>query len=110
MTAIPEHMWATHGGPGWLPRLASHADELEAGQLWQCCGSSSEVATLRAVALCRPPDSLAGIGDPDSCLMLRPVDLDRMRVEAVSLSAIYSAAGVRVHWLDHSQAPPNLVF
>jgi N-dimethylarginine dimethylaminohydrolase len=101
---------ATLGGPGWQERTASHLDELAAGALWQRCGVSSEVADLRAVALCRPPDSIAQIDDPDAALMLRPVDLGRLRAQARAVGDAYGAVGVRVHWLEHADAPPNLLF
>lgn len=106
MTVLP----STLGGPGWRPRERAHADELVAGTVWRACGVASEVAPLRAVALCRPPPSLDGVRDPASALQLAPVDRARMTTQAEALAARYRAAGVSVHWLDEPAAPPNQIF
>ena len=109
-TAGPEPA-SSLGGPGWLPRAASHVEELAGGVVWRPCGYRCEVAPLREVLICRPPDSLADLPDPRAWLMRRPVDLGRLREQAEAVAATFRAHGVTVHVATPpAQAPPNIVF
>jgi N-dimethylarginine dimethylaminohydrolase len=100
---------STHGGPGWVPRVASHADEVAAGSVWAPCGYRSETAVLRSVLLVRPPDSIAAVRRPGASLMLGPVDLPAMRAQCDALADRLRDHGVEVH-LASPAATPNAVF
>ncbi len=102
---------STLGGPGWLPRQASHADEVSAGQLWQRSGYRSEVSALCSVMLCWPPDSIAAIENPQHNLMLGQVDLGELREQAQSVAETYRRNGIDVQLARPGPAaPPNLIF
>lgn len=102
---------STLGGPGWLQRQDSHADEIRAGQLWQRSGYRSEVSPLRSVLLCWPPDSIATITSPQRSLMLGQVDLGEMREQAAAIAQTLRRSGVEVHLAKPGPtAPPNIVF
>ncbi|GGY47209.1 MULTISPECIES: dimethylarginine dimethylaminohydrolase family protein [Streptomyces] len=100
---------STHGGPGWVPRVASHGDEVAAGEVWAPCGYRSETAALRSVLLVRPPDSVAAVGRPGASLMVGPVDLPAMRAQCEALADRLRGNGVEVH-LTSPEATPNVVF
>lgn len=118
--APPSALPSTLGGPGWLPRAGSLADDLAAGALWRRAGSCSEVAALRTVLLVEPPDSLAAVSDPGAMLMLERVDPAKIRAEYEGLCAAFAAEGVGVlrYRADPADpadpglpgAPPNLIF
>lgn len=100
---------ATFGGPGWVFRQGSMAEDL--GPYWTVMGTRSEVHPLRTVLLVNPPDRLGSIENPDASLMLERVDLGRIRAEFQALAAAYEAEGVTVHRYDPpADAPPNLIF
>ncbi|MEU9606535.1 arginine deiminase family protein [Streptomyces sp. NPDC048057] len=100
---------STHGGPGWVPRVASHVDDVAAGEVWTPCGYRSETAALRSVLLVRPPDSIAAVRRPDDSLMLGSVDLPAMRAQCDALADRLRDNGVEVH-LTSPAATPNVVF
>lgn len=100
---------STHGGAGWVPRAASHVDEVAAGSVWAPCGYRSETAALRSVLLVRPPDSIAAVRRPGASLMLGPVDLPAMRAQCEALADRLRDHGVEVH-MAAPEAAPNVVF
>ncbi len=100
---------STHGGPGWVPRVASHVDEVAAGGVWAPCGYRSETAALRSVLLVRPPDSIGAVRRPGASLMLGPVDPAAMRAQCDALADRLRGYGVEVH-LASPEATPNVVF
>lgn len=100
---------STHGGPGWIPRVASHTDEVAAGGVWEPCGYRSETAALRSVLLVRPPDSIAGVRRPGASLMLGAVDLPAMRAQYEALADRLRDHGVEV-LLTAPDTTPNVVF
>lgn len=102
---------ATYGGPGWVPRSASHARDVAEGRFWHRCGVTSEVAPLREVMLSWPSDALAAVDDLDALLLLEAVDLPLMRRQTDGLVAFYERHGVRVHLVrPEPPPPPNFVF
>ncbi|MYR48479.1 amidinotransferase [Streptomyces sp. SID4928] len=100
---------STHGGPGWVPRVASHAEEVAAGAVWTPCGYRSETAALRSVLLVRPPDSVGAVRRPGASLMVGLVDLPAMRAQCDALADRLRDDGVEVH-LAAPEASPNVVF
>ncbi|HVY29590.1 MAG TPA: arginine deiminase family protein [Polyangiaceae bacterium] len=69
------------------------------------------MATLREVLLAWPGDELSFTGDPDQQLMLRAIDLGKIRQQASALAEIYRASGVVVHFHSASvRPPPNFIF
>lgn len=88
---------STHGGPGWVPRVATHVDEVAAGGVWAPCGYRSETAALRSVLLVRPPDSIAAVRRPGTSLMVGQVDLPAMRAQCDALADRLRDHGVEVH-------------
>ncbi|MFD8722481.1 dimethylarginine dimethylaminohydrolase family protein [Streptomyces sp. NPDC059629] len=102
---------ATLGGPGWVGRAASHAQEVAEGALWARCGQRSETAPLRSVLLMRPPGSLGRVSSPNKQLMHAPVDLTAIRQETLAVRDAFEKCGVTVHLVDPgTDAPPNIVF
>lgn len=102
---------ATHGGPGWRPRTASHADEIAAGSPWSPYAVRSEVAPLRAVLLAEPGEELAFEEPPDTHLMLERVDVETIRAQAEGIAEVYRREGVEVHTYRADRLPPpNLIF
>lgn len=95
---------AAYGGSGWTPRSSTLAEEL--GTVWASCGIRSEWEPLRAVLLHRPGTELDGLDDPDSHLMLAPVDADRLREQHDAMAEAYRAAGVEVRYVEPSEVPP----
>jgi N-dimethylarginine dimethylaminohydrolase len=99
------------GGPGWIPRTGSHAEEVAAGVPWQRCGYRSEWAPLSAVLLARPPACIADIAVPSRYLMVDRVDLAAMSVQANAIACAYRRHGIRVLFLaPPADCPPNVVF
>ncbi|MFF8035480.1 MULTISPECIES: dimethylarginine dimethylaminohydrolase family protein [unclassified Streptomyces] len=99
------------GGPGWIPRTATHEEEVRAGERWTRCGYRSEWAPLREVLLARPHTGIASVTDPAAQLMRAPVDPGRMREQFAALTETYRAQGVRVHVFEPPPtAGPNIVF
>jgi N-dimethylarginine dimethylaminohydrolase len=102
---------ASFGGPGWKPRDATHAEEVEAGRLWAPYGVSSEVGRLEAVLLAWPGAELDIRDDPDEHLMLDRVDVARIQRQARAIADFFRARGVRVHVHRPAVAPPpNYIF
>lgn len=103
---------STLGGLGWRSRSGSHADDLAAGTVWRPCGSSSEVAPLRAVLLVRPPATVAtAAARPDEHLMLDAVDPSAMRRELDAVVDTFRRLGVDVHVAQPpDDAPCNVIF
>lgn len=109
-TAGPD-LASSLGGPGWSPRTASHVEELAGGAIWRPCGYRCEVAPLREVLICRPPDSLGDLPDPRAWLMRQRVDLGRLREQAENVAETLRGHGVGVHVATPpAHAPPNIVF
>ncbi len=101
---------ASFGGPSWVPRVQSHCQELKSEVFWSPCGVSQEWAPLRSVLLTWPQDSLA-TDNLDAALLLRRVDVQRMRRQTEQLAAFYEAQGIRVYlYRPTTVAPPNLIF
>ena len=99
----------TLGGPAWIPRRRSHAEEL--GDLWGDCGCCSEVGRLRAVLLAWPGDELLINGDPDRYLMLDRVDVPMIQRQATEIARSYASLGMDVQIFHPSRKPsPNLIF
>ena len=110
-TPAPGIEAATYGGPGWMGRPATHAEEVAEGRLWARCGVTSEVAPLREVVLSWPSDRLAAVDDADAHLLLEAVDVHAMRQQAEALVTFYESHGVRVHMVRRDPPPPpNFVF
>lgn len=86
---------SAYGGPGWSPRLASHAEEL--GTIWRG-GLDSEWRKLTHVLLAEPTGAVAG-ADPEAAQYLAPVDLARARAEHDLMAEAYRAAGVDVDYV-----------
>jgi arginine deiminase len=104
-----EHEEAAHGGPGWLPRNTSMAEEL--GTVWTPCGVDSEYGTLRTVLLHRPGPELNGISNPSDALFLEQPNLARAQAQHDGLAAAYEESGVRVCYIQESAGThPNLCF
>lgn len=102
---------ATHGGPGWRPRTASHDEEIAAGSPWSPYSVRSEVAPLRAVLLAEPGEELDFDEPPDSHLMLERIDVETIRAQAEGIAEVYRGEGVEVHTYRADRLPPpNLIF
>jgi N-dimethylarginine dimethylaminohydrolase len=102
---------STLGGPGWLPRTASHAEETRAGLIWTPCGCRSDVAPLRAVLIAVPPARIGAVADAGGMLMHDRVDLAVIRAQADALAAAYRDEGITVHLgRVPDDASPNIVF
>jgi len=100
---------ATFGGPGWVFRKGTMAEDL--GTHWSSMGTGSEVERLRSVLLVEPPESLGRVDDPDASLLLSRIDLGKIRAEYEQLAGAYEAAGVVVHrYRPPDSAPPNVIF
>lgn len=95
---------SAYGGPGWTPRTRALRDEL--GSLWRACGIASEWEPLRAVLLHRPGPELDGLGDPDTTLMLQPMEPDEVRTQHDQLAQAYRDNGVQVHHVEPEETPP----
>jgi N-dimethylarginine dimethylaminohydrolase len=94
-----------------VPRVGSHAEDVEAGALWTRCGYRSEWEPLRAVMLARPPDSFAGVDAAEDQLMTGSADLGAMRAETDEIAQVYRRNGVEVHLVEPpATCPPNIVF
>lgn len=114
----PGPLPSTLGGPGWLPRAGTLADDLRLGRHWGGAGCASEVGSLRRVLLVEPPGSLGAVEDPGAMLMHARIDLSAIRDEYAGLCAAYAAAGVEVvryraeprPGAQAGEAPPNLIF
>jgi N-dimethylarginine dimethylaminohydrolase len=98
---------STFGGTGWVPRVASHRDDVEGGVLWHPCGVFDEVSPLREVLLSWPSERFAQPGDSDAALMLSWPDLGQLRRETSALKVFFEAQGVVVH-LHKPVTPPPL--
>ncbi len=102
---------ATHGGPGWRPRTASHDEEIAGGEIWSPYAVRSEVAPLKAVLLAQPGDELDFPEPPDAHLMLERIDVTAIRAQAGAVADAYRAEGVEVHLFRSERTPPpNLIF
>lgn len=95
---------SAYGGPGWTPRTTTLREEL--GSLWGSCGLSSEWEPLRAVLLHSPGSELDGLGDPDTALMLEPLEPERLREQHDEMARVYEDNGVRVHYVAPDRVPP----
>ncbi len=105
-TLTPGAEPSTLMGPGWRPRVATHAAEI--GTVWASCGVSRETDPLRAVLLAWPGD-LDFEGEPADQLMHAWPDLGRMREQATAIAEFYASQGVEVHWMRDGRSP-NVVF
>jgi N-dimethylarginine dimethylaminohydrolase len=102
---------ATYGGPGWLPRLASHREEVMEGRIWRPCRVSSETAPLKAVLLALPGQEMDFCEPPDAWLMLERPDRSVLEAQVRALAGLYARHGVEVHFSRPSHAPPpNFLF
>lgn len=101
---------SAYGGGGWVPRRELHGGEL--GRLWAPYRIDSEWRRLTAVLVHRPGDELAAaIDDPDSVLMLAPLDLGRAREQHAAMVEAFRACSVEVHdVLPAGPAKPNQMF
>ncbi len=100
---------AAYGGEGWSPRTQSLREEI--GRVWGKCGVDTEWSPLKAVLLHRPGPELEGLTDPRAFQMLAPLDAGRARKQHDALAQAYRDAGVAVHYVKPSKAPPpNLIF
>ncbi len=108
---VPRDQAASFGGPGWKQRVAAHAQEILAGQLWSPYAVSSEIGRLEAVLLAWPGAEL-DVGDqPDEHLMLGRVSVPRIQRQARAIADFYRSQDVRVHLHRPPVAPPpNYVF
>jgi len=106
----PDALPATYGGATFTLRTADHASDVADGRWWRRMGVTDEVSPLREVLLAVPPDTLAGVTDPDAALMLGVPDLPTMRRQLQDLARAYAQCGVAVHLHDERSAPPNVVF
>ena len=100
---------AAYGGDNWSPRTTKHREEI--GRIWQG-GIDSEWRPLKSVLLHRPgPELLAAQDDPDSALMLAPVDLGRAQAEHDAMTQAFRAQNVDVYFVGpDADCPPNLMF
>jgi arginine deiminase len=99
---------AAYGGPGWLPRPSSLAEEVASpeGRIWAGLSLSDEWSTLVAVLLHRPGPELDVAGDPNQALMLQAAELALTRVQHDVLAETYRRSGVAVHYVDPPVTPP----
>ncbi len=101
---------ASFGGPGWMARKGSYREDLEAGVYGGRCGVTQESAPLKRVVLAWPQDSLDTM-DLDAALLLRKVDLKKLRSQTENIALFYEDKGVRVVvYKPRELAPPNLIF
>lgn len=100
---------AAYGGDGWSPRSTSLADEV--GGLWGNCGIATEWTRLKSVLLHRPGEELGASVDPNSVLMIEPLDLARAQAQHDGMAEAYRSLGVAVHYVDPlGTAKPNQMF
>lgn len=101
---------AAYGGAGWVPRAKPHQAEL--GGLWAPYAVDSEWRRLTAVLLHAPGQELVqAIADPQSALMLEPLNFDRACSQHAGMADAYRAAGVAVHYVDPKKTNfPNQMF
>jgi len=101
---------SAYGGAGWVQREKSHGNEL--GGLWAPHKIDSEWRPLLAVIVHEPGSELAAaMDDPDSVLMLEPLDLPRARDQHVSMVEAYRSLGIDVHQMKPAGTPtPNQMF
>ena len=99
----------TWGGPAFKVRGQRHEQELN-NALWRKCGVNSECTALTSVTLGWPGDILGHISNPNEALLLRPVNLERIREQTLAIKAAYEAQGVEVT-ISRCDAPlPNFIF
>jgi N-dimethylarginine dimethylaminohydrolase len=102
---------ATFGGPGWIQREGTHADDVAGNAVWRRCGVCCEGHRLQAVLIAWPGDELLAKGVPDEHLFLGPVSTDVMRAQALGIVRRFQAHGVTVHVHRPKRRPPaNFVF
>ncbi|MFQ5399411.1 MAG: dimethylarginine dimethylaminohydrolase family protein [Anaerolineae bacterium] len=89
---------AAYGGEGWSPRVTHLRQEL--GSIWGACGVSTEWSRLKAVLLHRPGREIAASADPNTMLMLAPLDLARAQAQHDAIAQAYKDAGVTVHYVE----------
>lgn len=100
---------AAYGGDGWSPRSTSLAEEV--GGLWGSCGNASEWSRLKSVLLHKPGEELGASADPNSVLMIEPLDLSRAQAQHDGMAAMYQQLSVAVHYVDPQGTPkPNQMF
>jgi N-dimethylarginine dimethylaminohydrolase len=101
---------SAYGGAGWVQREKAHGDEL--GGIWASHKIDSEWRPLQAVIVHQPGDELAAsLGDPDSVLMLEPLNITRAGEQHAAMVGAYEKLGVEVHQVAPEGAPaPNQMF
>lgn len=100
---------AAYGGPGWSPRMASHAREI--GSIWQKCGLDSEWKPLKSVLLHAPGVEFELISDPNKVQMLQSVHLETARRQHNGIMQAYQQYGIQTYLVDPPVIPsPNLIF
>lgn len=101
---------SAYGGAGWVQREKPHGDEL--GGLWAPYKIDSEWRPLQSVIVHEPSDELAAaMDDPDSVLMLEPLDLARARDQHAGMVEAYRSLGIEVHHVQPTGVPtPNQMF
>lgn len=101
---------SAYGGAGWVQREQPHVHEL--GSLWAPYKMDSEWRPLKAVVLHKPGEELAAsLDDPESVLMLEPLDIERAQSQHEEMARVYRELGVEVHYIDPAATPtPNLMF
>ncbi|MDY0885263.1 dimethylarginine dimethylaminohydrolase family protein [Dongia soli] len=101
---------SAYGGAGWVQREKPHGDEL--GGIWARHKIDSEWRPLQAVIVHQPGEELAAsLEDPESVLMLEPLNLTRAREQHAAMVEAYEKLGVEVHHvMPEGDAPPNQMF
>lgn len=103
----------TYGGPGWVQREGTLADEIARGEIWAPYACNSEWGRLRHVALYCPGPDIQNIASPNQDLHLRPVRYRQLWRQFHRICRAYQGAGVHVHRVPPSGRDtrfPNLMF
>lgn len=100
---------SAYGGENWIPRSATHKDEI--GDLWASCGINSEWNTLRRVLLHPPGKELTQQSEPDIVQMFDQIDLDLAQEQFNGIIEAYKAEGILIDYVNPTNLPsPNQIF
>lgn len=89
--------WSAYGGPGWQPRVSTHAEDVQGSRSWRQCGENSEWARLREVALFIPTDAMEMPDDPNEVQCLERIDFGVLRRQLEGFAKALDRQGVVVH-------------
>ena len=100
---------STFGGDGFSRRNILFRQEL--GKIWAHCGVKCEGDPLRQVVLAEPGTEMNVVEPPNQWLMLRPINLPRLQLQAQTIADYFESESVVVHRIPSSEAKtPNWIF